>query len=68
MSKPKVIIVNTVLGSQIIAVDNIARVEPWGGGGSKIILMEVKDGSNVELLTSTSPGNVLQLMTAASAD
>lgn len=65
MSNSKFIDVPSAVGNQIVAVDNIARVESWGGGGSKITLKEVKNGSNVEIISSSAQSEILMRINIA---
>ena len=62
--KVKFITVRTALGDKTIAVDNIASVEAFGMGGSRIVLKEIKDGNSVEVICTSSVttiNNILHL-------
>lgn len=66
MSEKKFITVDTAInGKVVIAIDNIASVKSWMGGGSLITLKEVKDGNNVEITSTWSLGNVISAMNNA---
>jgi hypothetical protein len=66
MSEKKFITVDTAIsGKVVIAIDNIASVKSWMGSGSLIVLKEVKNGSNIEIISSWSLGNVINAMNNA---
>ena len=66
MSDPKFITVGTAFGEKTINIDSISSIEAFGGGGSTIILKEVKNGSNVEVLTTVSTHEIRRLISSLS--
>ena len=53
MENTKFITINTLTGNRMINLDAISSIESLLGG-TKIILKEVKDGNNVELISSSN--------------